>query len=205
MTSLILIKDIINNKDSIYNTKCSNSFDDCIQYLKNTCQLDNIKYSIHNTFCEIFIENETVQKGWIWNSSEMNKQIIYILSFVPILDNQPTPTLNITTETQTMTTSCQNVSTQTTSNASPLELQYLYYNNQDRLFDHFDIQPDNYTCTNTYTNNNNNNTCVDPLQICKRPEQKPSPILDILTKELKSKLQLPNYGLKNTNYQFNLI
>ena len=135
----------------------------------------------------------------------MNKQIIYILSFVPILDNQPTPTLNITTETQTMTTSCQNVSTQTTSNASPLELQYLYYNNQDRLFDHFDIQPDNYTCTNTYTNNNNNNTCVDPLQICKRPEQKPSPILDILTKELKSKLQLPNYGLKNTNYQFNLI
>jgi hypothetical protein len=197
MTSLILIKDIINNKESIYNTNFSNSFHDCIQYLKNTCQLDNINYSIHNTFCEIFIENQTLQKGWIWNSTETTKQVIYILSFVPILDTQPKMTVN--TETQTMTTSCQTVSTQTTSDLSPLELQYRYYNNQDRLFDHFDIQPDTYTYTN------NNNTCVDPLQICKRPEQKSSPILDILTKELKSKLQLPNYGLKTTNYHFDLI
>ena len=197
MTSLILIKDIINNKESIYNTNFSNSFHDCIQYLKNTCQLDNINYSIHNTFCEIFIENQTLQKGWIWNSTETTKQVIYILSFVPILDTQPKMT--VTTETQTMTTSCQTVSTQTTSDLSPLELQYRYYNNQDRLFEHFDIQPDTYTYTN------NNNTCVDPLQICKRPEQKSSPILDILTKELKSKLQLPNYGLKTTNYHFDLI
>jgi hypothetical protein len=197
MTSLILIKDIINNKESIYNTNFSNSFHDCIQYLKNTCQLDNINYFIHNTFCEIFIENQTLQKGWIWNSTETTKQVIYILSFVPILDTQPKMTVN--TETQTMTTSCQTVSTQTTSDLSPLELQYRYYNNQDRLFEHFDIQTDTYTYTN------NNNTCVDPLQICKRPEQKSSPILDILTKELKSKLQLPNYGLKTTNYHFDLI
>jgi len=195
MTSLILIKDIINNKESIYNTNFSNSFHDCIQYLKNTCQLDNINYSIHNTFCEIFIENQILQKGWIWNSTETTKQVIYILSFVPILDTQPKMTVN--TETQTMTTSCQTVSTQTTSDLSPLELQYRYYNNQDRLFEHFDIQ------TDTYSNVHNN--IIDPLQICKPPKQESSPILDILTKELKSKLQLPNYGLKTTNYHFDLI
>ena len=161
--------------------------------------MENVKHSIHDTFCEIFLENETVQKGWIWNSTETTKQVVFILSFVPILDTKPKMT--VTTETQT-STSCQTSekSTQTNSDVSSLELQYRYYSNQDRLFDHFDIQPDNYTTYKT-------NYIIDPLQICKQPEKEPSPtpILDILAKELKSKLQLPNYGLKNTKYQFDLM
>lgn len=201
MTSLILIKDIINNKQFIYNTESANSFNNCIEYLKNTYQLENTKYSTHDTFCEIFVENETLQKGWIWNSTETNKQVLYILSFVPILNNQPKINVSVTTETQTTTTLTSDKYTQTTSDASPLELQYRYYTNQDRLFEHFDIQPD--TCNNTYTCTTN--YLIDPLQICKKPEQKNSPILDILAKELKSKLQLPNYGLKNTNYNFDLM
>jgi hypothetical protein len=196
--SLILIKDIINNKEFVYN---SNSFENCIEYLKNTFGLKNVNHSIHDTFCEIFLENETIQKGWIWNSTEMTKQVVYILSFVPFLNNNTNETETETETVSTQTTSCQTqtVSTQTDSDVSHLELQYRYYTNQDRLFEHFDIYPQDYIC--------------DPLQICKphvsqllpKLENTSSPILDILTKELKSKLQLPNYGLKNTNYQFDLM
>jgi len=188
--SLILIKDILNNKEFIYNNSTTTSFESCIQYLKNTYQLENSKHSIHDTFCEIFLENENTQKGWIWNSTEITKQIIYVLSFVPILSSTQT----IETQTiSTQTDSTQTNSTQTQT-VSPLELQYRYYSQQDRLFEHFDIPPDTYT---TYI--------TDPLQICTRttPTKKTnstSPILDILTKELKDKLQLPNYGLKNTNH-----
>lgn len=198
-STLILIKDIINNKEFIYSTESSHSFDNCISYLKNTYKLENVNYSIHDTFCEIFLENETLQKGWIWNSTETTKQVIYILSLVPVLDTQPK--LSVTTETQTTTTTTSEKSTQTTQDVSPLELQYRYYTNQDRLFDHFNVPSDSLDTNFTYTNHYTNHYTIDPLQICKRPEQKNnSPILNILTKELKSKLQLPNYGLKNTKF-----
>ena len=221
MTSLILIKDIINNKEFIYNSTLvhpsSSCFDHCIEYIKNTYQLQNANHSTHNNFCEIFLENETLHKGWIWNSTETTKQVIYLLSTVPVLSNFTTETQTVETQTvETQTVETQTVETQTVETQtdiqshntkcqlSQLQLQYQYYNDQERLFDHFETSVDIYPL-NPF--NFHKNT-IDPLQLCnnknkydtRSTQSTRTPVLDLLTTELKSKLQLPNYGLKNTNY-----
>lgn len=206
--SFILIKDILNNKDFIYNTQLidGNNFDEAINYLKNTYNLDNVNFSIHDQFCEIFREQQILNKGWIWNSTESNKEVIFVLSTIPILNNGP-HIEQVDAFTQTNFVTVQNNSTQTQTetfveekkeNLSQLELQYRYYNDQERLFDHFETSLDIFPI-NIATG------YIDPLNICKPKVKEEVKILDILTKELKSKLQLPNYGLKNTNYHFDLM
>ena len=206
--NFILIKDILNNKEFIYT---GNNFDEAINYLKNTYNLDNVNFSIHDQFCEIFREQQILNKGWIWNSTESNKEVIFILSLIPVLISEP-KIEQVETFTQTNFVTSQDNSTQTepfvekkekeTENVSQLELQYRYYNDHDRLFDHFETSLDIFP-THTHTSNT---SLIDPLNICNKTKIKQEvKILDVLTKELKSKLQLPNYGLKNTNYQFDLM
>lgn len=192
--NFILIKDILNNKEFIYT---DNNFDEAVNYLKITYNLDNVNFSIHEQFCEIFREEQVINKGWIWNSTESNKEVIFVLSLIPVLNNNNPHIEQIDTCTQTNFTTVQNTSTQTeTLNLSQLELQYRYYNDQDRLFDHFETSVDIFP----------SRINSDPLGLCRKQEVKQEiKLLDVLTKELKSKLQLPNYGLKNTNYQFNLM
>lgn len=192
--NFILIKDILNNKEFIYT---GNNFDEAVNYLKITYNLDNVNFSIHEQFCEIFREEQVINKGWIWNSTESNKEVIFVLSLIPVLNNNNPHIEQIDTCTQTNFTTVQNTSTQTeTLNLSQLELQYRYYNDQDRLFDHFETSVDIFP----------SRINSDPLGLCRKQEVKQEiKLLDVLTKELKSKLQLPNYGLKNTNYQFNLM
>lgn len=192
--NFILIKDILNNKEFIYT---DNNFDEAVNYLKITYNLDNVNFTIHEQFCEIFREEQVINKGWIWNSTESNKEVIFVLSLIPVLNNNNPHIEQIDTCTQTNFTTVQNTSTQTeTLNLSQLELQYRYYNDQDRLFDHFETSVDIFP----------SRINSDPLGLCRKQEVKQEiKLLDVLTKELKSKLQLPNYGLKNTNYQFNLM
>ena len=208
--SFILIKDILNNKDFIYNTQLidGNNFDEAINYLKNTYNLDNVNFSIHDQFCEIFREQQILNKGWIWNSTESNKEVVFLLSLIPVLNihNHNSKIEQVDTFTQTNFVTSQDISTQTEpflekkEKETQLELQYRYYNDQDRLFDHFE------TSLDIFPTHTNNTILIDPLNICNKTKVKQEvKILDVLTKELKSKLQLPNYGLKNTNYHFDLM
>ena len=88
--NLIHIKDIINNKEFIYNTQYNldSGFLKCYEsILKNDLNIkENIKYAIYENYCEIFYDEEIIKRGWVWNSTNLRKNIIYILRYIPIYE-----------------------------------------------------------------------------------------------------------------------
>ena len=88
---LIHIKDILENKEYIYNTNSSDrdNFENCIKFLKNQLPTENqnkIKYNIFQDYCEVYYDLEFKNKGWVWSSIEIRKDIIYILTKIKILN-----------------------------------------------------------------------------------------------------------------------
>ncbi len=119
---LIHIKDIINNKEYIYNTEYNleSGFLKCVESIKresirkDNLKEDNILYKIYDNHCEIYYYDEIKKRGWIWNYKSLEKNIIYILTYIPLyikdIKNKPTlPTsvgdgrgiTNVDIETQT--------------------------------------------------------------------------------------------------------
>jgi len=86
--NLIHIKDIINNKEFIYNTdyNLEYGFLKCFESIvkKDLNIKKNVKYAIYENYCEIYYDEEIVKKGWVWNSQNIEKHIIYILRYIPI-------------------------------------------------------------------------------------------------------------------------
>lgn len=88
--NLIHIKDIINNKEFIYNTKYNldYGFLKCFESIvkKDLNIKQNVKYVIYENYCEIYYDEEITKKGWVWNSKNIEKNIIYILRYIPIYE-----------------------------------------------------------------------------------------------------------------------
>jgi hypothetical protein len=87
--NLIRIKDIINNKEFVYNTEYNleSGFLKCFKSIMkndNINDKENVNYAIYENHCEIFYEEEIIKKGWVWNSTKQQKNIIYILTYIPI-------------------------------------------------------------------------------------------------------------------------
>lgn len=105
---LIHIKDIINNKEYIYNTEYNleSGFLKCVESIKresiqkDNLKEDNILYKIYDNHCEIYYYDEIKKRGWIWNYKSLEKNIIYILTYIPLyIKNKPI--INVDIETQT--------------------------------------------------------------------------------------------------------
>jgi hypothetical protein len=86
--NLIHIKDVINNKEFIYNTEYNleSGFLKCIDSIKKRENIkeDNIIYKIYENYCEIYYYEEIKKKGWIWNYKSLEKNIVYILTYIPL-------------------------------------------------------------------------------------------------------------------------
>lgn len=226
--STILVKDILNNKEYIYNIttdNIKNEFIKCYEFLKNKCintngQLiigennnDNefFKYSINELFnhCEIFYDKQIIKKGWVWNSSDLEKQVIYELKLINILNNT-----NVITNTHSTQTDDLNV-----------ENTYEQHNDQHQSTFFSDTMAS--LCRKMYsvslldTISESSEDCDEP-EISEIPEIPEIPetksvneeklyklelgngyckdlFLNNFQKELKEKLALPNHGLKINN------
>lgn len=88
--NLIHIKDIVNNKEFIYNTdyNLEYGFLKCFESIvkKDLNIKKDVKYAIYENYCEIYYDEEIVNKGWVWNSKNIEKHIIYILRYIPIYE-----------------------------------------------------------------------------------------------------------------------
>lgn len=172
---LIHIKDILQNKEYIYNINYSeqneNDFQNCIDFLKKQLPNENqnkIKYNIFQDYCEIYYDSEFKNKGWIWSSFEIRKDIIYILTKIKVLD-----TINIKND-----------------NVLSIGTQTNFINNIENKIQNCNDHFINLKSINKYNNTLSSGYARNPI-IPMWP--------DNLITELEEKFSRLNFGLTSTN------
>lgn len=190
---LIHIKDILQNKEYIYNTDQTKDFKNCITFLKNKLSDDdknNLKYNIFENYCEIYYENEFKNRGWVWSSIEIQRNIIYILTKIEVLkleDNKIDKSSQTKQESQTQT---KNIIT-----SNNLFDQIYNYNDQNHCNQIYNYYDDNYYY--------NNQTQIKPVNNQLTSGYAKNPIMpmwpDNLMTELEEKFSTLNFGLNHTN------
>lgn len=192
---LIHIKDILKNKEFIYdnNAKGDVDFKKCIEYLKDKLepeQIENLKYTIKDDYAEIYYDYVLQNRGWIWTIDEVRKDVIYILTKISVLQ-----ICNKKVETSTQTTN--DTSHLTVEVQTPLSL----YPSETRIST---TQTENLIDSVVETISDENwpfytTTCIKPMTNY-NPGYAKNPFIpqwpDEITTELKEKLTFPNYGLK---------
>lgn len=201
---LIHIKDILKNTEYIYNTGTID-FKSCIDYLKEQLEperQENLKYTINDNYSEVYYDYNFQNRGWIWTTEEVRKDIIYILTKIPVLNkskiDNSTQTIkstnHLTVEVQTPVSIKDNILisslTQTEDNLDNVE------NVIETISD-----PNWPFYTETLQE-------IKPIShyaygYAKNPFAPLPQWPDEITTELKKKLTIPNFGLKSI-YSSNL-
>lgn len=234
--STILVKDILNNKEYIYNIttdNIKNEFIKCYEFLKNKCinvngkliigennnDKDNefLKYSINELFnhCEIFYDKQVIKKGWVWNSSDLEKQVIYELKQINILNNNNVITNNHSTQTDDLNVQ-KSIRTNTYNTYEQHNCQYQSTFFSDTMAS---LCKKMYSVSllDTISESSEDSKYCDKPEIpeIKLTNENDNPyklelgngyckdlFLNNFQKELKEKLASPNHGLKinNNNY-----
>lgn len=141
--NLIHIIDNVKNDQYIYsnclNIELQDATDNLIANLKNKMG-DSTEYEVEfrNNECEIFIKEQVIQNGWIWNSKNINKLVLYKLSYIPVF-NQPTKFDQTTQTDQTTVRDTRDIFIQTNEKA----ISKLYSNTREddvELDDFFDFK-----------------------------------------------------------------
>lgn len=196
----LYISDIKNNSQYIYNSKpvskenassLMSSF-----YEKVKSDIEGCSFTEDQNKCVIYLEINKTKKGWVWNSTTVDKTILYELNLVPLYEKLSD---NTTSETQTE------------ADIGP-QLETVHVNE-------YDIQPEsqqNTTCSlvDTYHrfserylpeeldyNPFERSTChyehLPSYQQTLYPANSNNPFLNpALNLELRNRLQLPNFGLR---------
>jgi hypothetical protein len=194
MNQLVHIKDVLNNTEYIYNIQIVNSdqpFSKCIEHLQLNHN-EKLKYFISETKCEIFLEQEVLKSGWVWNSTNINKNTLYILTLIPILHNISTQNIETNTlpiESITKSTSTQETCFQNASIFYP-KTEITWFEEDFSSFN--PLNPFRPIGLTEWLNNKKKEDAKD--KNCLN-----TPFLDALTNELKEKLSIPNFGLKSNN------
>lgn len=89
---LVYIKDNIENTHYIYSNELEveYSFIKCYEWLNNRYKskypdtVIDLRYTITDEKCEIFCEEEFIDKGWVWNSKDYKKRILYELTKISV-------------------------------------------------------------------------------------------------------------------------
>lgn len=89
---LVYIKDNIENTHYIYTNELDvdYSFIKCYEWLCNHHKTKypetviDLRYTVTDDKCEIFCEEEFIDKGWVWNSKDYKKRILYELTKIPV-------------------------------------------------------------------------------------------------------------------------
>lgn len=180
---LIHIKDILENKEYIYNIGQTKDFKNCITFLKNKLSDEKqkeLKYNMFENYCEIYYENEFKNKGWVWSSTEIRRDIIYILTKIEILD-LGNHKLDRSSQTQT-------------ENIVITNRNYLC----DKIYKNY-----NETQIYNYYDDYNNEKQIKPLNNQLSSGYAKNPIIpmwpDNLMTELEEKFSSLNFGLNHIN------
>lgn len=89
---LVYIKDNIENTHYVYSNQLNEdySFVKCYEWLRDRYQVKypesiiDLRYTIRDEKCDIFCEEEFIDRGWVWNSKDFKKRTIYELSKIPL-------------------------------------------------------------------------------------------------------------------------
>jgi hypothetical protein len=194
---LIHIKDILENKEYIYNTK-TDDFQKCITFLTNKLSnnnnKDDLKYNIFENHCEIYHDVKFKNKGWVWSSIEIRKDIIYILTKIKVLD------LNYKIDKSSQT--------KKKPKNSESQTKTIYENNSTFLNNYCNKNYDNENYYNqTYNYQDDNYYNKKYINSSSQPQLSPgyakNPIIpmwpDNFITELEEKFSTLNFGLNNTN------
>ena len=218
---LIHIKDILQNKEYIYNTNSrdQDNFENCIKFLKSQLpneNQDNIKYNIFQDYCEIYYNSEFKNKGWIWSSIDIRKDITYILTKIKILDtknikNNNVLTFETSTETETKTSTSTETETENKYNNNELILSNNKCNNNE-FFKPTDKNNLNFICNydqkydqkhdqKYYMECLNNQRILSQHQLSSGYARNPIIPMwpDNFITELEEKFSTLNFGLSSTN------
>lgn len=196
---LIHIKDILENKEYIYNTDQTKDFKNCINFLTNKLSDEKqktLKYNIFENHCEIYYENEVKNKGWVWSSVEIRRDIIYILSKIEILNSDNNKVDNSSQTKQEFQTQTENILTSsnfiTKNHISNCIYNHNNQNDYNKIYNYYD---DNYYY--------DNQTQIKPLNNQLTSGYAKNPIMpmwpDNLMTELEEKFSTLNFGLNHTN------
>lgn len=219
--NLIHIVDKLNDKEYIYSNGLEISLQQAANSLVNKltdAKWSTAEYNIHEDKCEIFINEQVIERGWVWNSKNTTKKILYKLSYIPIF--------NIEQKPKQIEQSVQTDEIKSNDKCTPATK--LYNKNTDINFDNFfEVGDYKIDLGLGYANNTfdpvkfnpfaqkkniwstpSNKYAIDytvPLD-CKVPLILPSknsldcnvnnPFIYDLNVEIKKKLTLPNFGLR---------
>jgi len=95
--NLIHIVDNLNDEEYIYSNGLTISLEQAaislVYKLKDTkwSLLQNVEYNICEDKCEIFINEQIIERGWVWNSKNMTKKILYKLSYISLFSVEEKP------------------------------------------------------------------------------------------------------------------
>jgi hypothetical protein len=92
--NLIHIVDKLNDKEYIYSNGLEISLQQAANSLVNKltdAKWSTAEYNIHEDKCEIFINEQVIERGWVWNSKNTTKKILYKLSYIPIFNIEQKP------------------------------------------------------------------------------------------------------------------
>jgi hypothetical protein len=221
--TLIYVKDNIENTHYVYTNDLTEEygFIKCYDFLreqyktKYTESLVDLRYTITKDSCDIFCNEEVILHGWVWNSKDTKRKVIYELTKIPVLIVKDRKSVETMTDLNLKVTAC----IQTDTNSS----------NKNALKKLYDCNPHPDECDffTTVTNNfsdwfsnelepvienigklsiGNEGYAVNPFN----PINNGNPFLkynqnnceqniqDALNAELKGKLSEPNLGLRIT-------
>jgi hypothetical protein len=118
---LIYVKDNVENTHYIYTNELihlgTDNFLQCYDWLKDEFRKKyperniDLRYIVSDKCCEIFCQEDFIQRGWIWNSTDTKRNVLYELTKIPVcfVHNKK----NVSTMTENKQTS--NFSMQTVS------------------------------------------------------------------------------------------
>lgn len=92
--NLVHIVDKLNDKEYIYSNGLEISLQQAANSLVNKLtdeKWSTAEYNIHEDKCEIFINEQVIERGWVWNSKNTTKKILYKLSYIPIFNIEQKP------------------------------------------------------------------------------------------------------------------
>jgi hypothetical protein len=227
---LVYIKDNIENTHYIYTNEIDLEYDfsKCYDWLKDKFKtkypesLVDLRYTITDNTCKIYCEEESLQKGWIWNSVDTKERVLYELSKIQIgvvVENIAIETTSVGTMTEPeLKKHFVSVGMLTEPIIEKItELVPLKKTHCGTIYDKY------FDTTSDFTNDFSHwcSTELEPVitNISKlslgndgyapnpfTPINTRNPFLssvddrDALTIELKRKLSEPNYGLRSVNF-----
>jgi hypothetical protein len=139
--NLIRIVDNLNDEEYIYSDEIDISLETAALSLVDKLKhkvLTNVEYNICENKCEIFVNEDIVERGWVWNSKNKTRKILYKLSYIPVFSVREKPeTINKSVQTEGLVKKSRDFRQQT-------EELYIKNNNTDIYnVDNF-FNPDDY-------------------------------------------------------------